>query len=212
MLTLPATCYITGTDTGIGKTHVTAALLAAGREKGLDCVGMKPIASGCIETDAGWRSEDALAHAAADGRHDIPYALRNPYALPLPLAPELAARAAGVTLALEPIRAAFSQLQARASHVLVEGVGGWAAPLSATLEQADVVRALRLPVLLVVGLRLGCLHQARVTWRAIGADGCTPLGWVANPVDATMAAMEENLAILQRLLGCAPLAVLPRSG
>ncbi len=207
---LPASFYITGTDTGIGKTHVTTALLADARVDGLDRVGMKPVASGCIETAEGWRSEDALAHQQADGKTGAPYALRNPYALPLPLAPELAAQAAGRDIALDVLQAAFVRLQALHEGVLVEGVGGWAAPLSVTLEQADLVRALQLPVLMVVGVRLGCVHQARVTQRAILADGCTCLGWIANPVDPDMMAFEDNLQILQRVLGTPPLRVMPR--
>ena len=124
--------YVTGTDTGIGKTVASSALLHALRLRGLRAVGMKPLASGCDHTAAGWRNEDALAlQAASDPRPD--YGDLNPYALPLPLAPELAAREAGVTVEMDKIRAAFARLRAQADAVVVEGVGGWAAPLSASI-------------------------------------------------------------------------------
>ncbi len=211
MRELPTDAYLTGTDTGIGKTFVTCALLREARAAGRALVGMKPVASGCIDTPAGWRSEDALAHIAADGRADIEYAVRNPYALPLPLAPELAACAAGVRIDIDPILEAHARLRSAAEGVLVEGVGGWLAPLTATLEQADAVRALGLPVLMVVGMRLGCVHQARATRRAIAADGCAFAGWIANPVAPAMDAFDDNLAILTRVLGEPPLRVMARA-
>lgn len=203
-----ASAYVTGTDTEIGKTFVTCALLREARATGADVVGMKPVASGCIDTPQGWRSEDALAHLEADGQ-DVPYVERNPYALPLPVAPEIAARAAGTVIDLGHIQSAYEKLRARHAGVLVEGVGGWLAPLTETLEQAGLVRALDLPVLLVVGMRLGCVHQARATQRAIIGDGCRFAGWIANPVDPGMARYDDNLAILTRVLGQPPLQVMP---
>lgn len=209
MQNLPSDLYITGTDTEIGKTFVTCALLRQAAEAGRRQVGMKPVASGCIETAEGWRSEDALALQQADGL-DVPYALRNPYALPLPAAPEIAAAQAGVEIALAPLLAAHADLRASHPGVWLEGVGGWAAPLTAQLEQADLVRALDIPVLMVVGLRLGCVHQARVTQRAIVADGCRLVGWIANPIDPAMLRPAENIDILTRVLGAPPLQVMPR--
>ena len=200
--------YITGTDTEIGKTFVTCALLREARSSGRDVIGMKPVASGCIDTPQGWRSEDALAHIEADGL-DAPYIDRNPYALPLPVAPEIAAREAGVSIELGPITDAYQTLRTQHEAVLVEGVGGWLAPLTDTLEQADVVRALKLPVLMVVGMRLGCVHQARATQRAIIADGCEFKEWIANPIDPNMDNVDDNLAILTRVLGQPPMRVMP---
>ena len=196
--------YITGTDTGIGKSVTSAALLHALRARGLRAVGMKPVASGCTSNDegrttGGWRNEDALALQQASD--PVPaYADINPYALPNPLAPELAAADAGVTIALPPIVAAYGRLAAIADAVVVEGVGGWAAPITATLDQVDVVRALQLPVVMVVGLRLGCINHARLTARAIAADGVQLAGWIANDIDPAMARMDDNFAILQRVL------------
>ena len=199
--------YVTGTDTGIGKTLASCALLHALRGHGLRAVGMKPVASGCIETVEGWRSEDALAHIEADGLAAV-YSDRNPHALPLPVAPEIAARAAGVAIDLADITQAYERLRVGHDGVLVEGVGGWLAPLTETLEQADVVRALKLPVLMVVGMRLGCVHQARATQRAIVGDGCEFAGWIANPIDPGMANFDDNVAILTRVLGQPPMRVM----
>ena len=171
--------YITGTDTSVGKTITSAALLHALRAGGLRAVGMKPVASGCERIDGAWRNADALALLAASDPQPA-YADLNPYALEQPLAPELAAQQAGITIELEPLRAAYRRLTAQSDAVVVEGVGGWAAPLSATLDQADLVHALGLPVVLVVGLRLGCLNHAYLTARAISADGCQLAGWIAT--------------------------------
>ena len=177
--------YITGTDTGIGKTTVSTALLHALRARGLRAVGMKPVASGCERTADGWHNADALALLAASAPRPL-YADLNPYALPLPMAPELAAADAGVEVALQPILDAHARLQARADCLVVEGVGGWAAPLAADLDQKDIVCALDLPVLLVVGLRLGCLNHAILSARAITADGCRLAGWIGNAIDPSM--------------------------
>src|SRR5688500_1900194 len=174
-------CYITGTDTGIGKSVASTALLHALRACGWRAVGMKPVASGCEMTTDGWRNEDALALQQASD--PVPaYADVNPYALPHPLAPELAAADAGVAIELQPIVDAHARLAAVADAVVVEGVGGWAAPLTASLDQFDVVRVLKLPVVMVVGLRLGCINHARLTARAIAADGVTLAGWIANDI------------------------------
>lgn len=195
----PPAVYVTGTDTGIGKTFSSCALLHALRQRGLRAVGMKPVASGCEMTPQGLRNEDAVALRAASD--PLPaYADLNPYALPEPLAPELAAADAGVTLALPPIQAAFERLRAQADTVVVEGVGGWLAPLSADLDQSDLVHALQLPVVLVVGLRLGCLNHARLSAQAISAAGATCIGWIANEVDPQMARVDDNVRMLRERL------------
>ena len=191
--------YITGTDTGIGKSIASAALLHALRGRGERAIGMKPVASGCERTPEGWRNEDALLLQAASAptpRYDDV----NPFALPQPLAPELAAADAGVTISLPPILEAHARLAAMADKVVVEGVGGWAAPLSASIDQVDLVRALDLPVVLVVGLRLGCLNHARLTARAIAADGVRLAGWIANEIDPAMACQDANFALLRQRL------------
>jgi len=205
---MTAGVFVTGTDTGVGKTLASCTLLHALRARGLRAVGMKPLASGSDATADGLRNEDALAlQAASDPRP--PYDDINPYALPLPLAPELAARDAGVDVALAPMLAAHARLAARADVVVVEGVGGWAAPLSAQLDQADLVRALQLPVVLVVGLRLGCLNHAYLSARAIAADGCRLAGWIGTGIDPDMARIDDNRALLAARLPAPCLGWLP---
>ncbi|QWP76944.1 dethiobiotin synthase [Lysobacter sp. K5869] len=191
--------FVTGTDTGIGKSVASAALLHALRAGGARAVGMKPVASGCEPGPDGWRNEDALLLQAASEPRPR-YEDVNPYALPQPLAPEIAAAEAGVEIALAPILAAHARLAAQADTVVVEGVGGWAAPVSAQLDQIDLVRALKLPVVLVVGLRLGAINHARLSARAIQADGVELIGWIANGIDPHMARADENFEILRRRL------------
>lgn len=200
--------FVTGTDTGIGKTLSSCTLLHALRAQGLRAVGMKPLASGCESTPDGLRNEDALALLAASDPQPA-YADINPYALPLPLAPELAARDAGIDVALAPMLAAHARLAAQADAVVVEGVGGWAAPLSAGLDQADLVRALDLPVVLVVGLRLGCLNHAYLSARAIQADGCRLAGWIGNGIDPGMDRIDDNRALLASRIPAPCLGWLP---
>jgi dethiobiotin synthetase len=188
--------FVTGTDTGIGKTRASALLVRAHRASGYRAIGMKPVASGCRETPEGLRNEDAeILIAASDPAP--PYALCNPYALVPPIAPHIAAREAGVEIALDPIVSAHGKLAAMTDRVVVEGVGGWCVPLSDALMQADLVRALDLPVVLVVGLRLGCINHALLSARAIVADHCVLVGWIANRIDPDMARADENLDTLR---------------
>ena len=200
--------FVTGTDTGVGKTLASCTLLHALRARGLRAVGMKPLASGSEATPDGLRNEDALALQAASAPRPA-YDDVNPYALPLPLAPELAARDAGVTVALAPLLAAHARLATRADVVVVEGVGGWMAPLAGDLMQADLVRALELPVVLVVGLRLGCLNHAYLSARAIQADGCRLAGWIGTGIDPVMDRIDDNRALLAARLPAPCLGWLP---
>ena len=199
--------YITGTDTGIGKTTVSCSLLHALRSRGLRAIGMKPVASGCEGTPEGWRNDDALRLiAASDPQPD--YALCNPFAFPDPTAPELAAGDVGAEVRLPLIRGAFSALATQADFVVVEGVGGWMAPLSARLDQSELPRVLELPVILVVGLRLGCINHSRLSARAIQADGLRLLGWIGNAVDPEFHRCEETIAILDRVIAVPRLGLL----
>jgi dethiobiotin synthetase len=200
--------FVTGTDTGIGKTRVSAGLLKALAQSGLKTVGMKPIASGARQTPEGLRNEDALALMAAASL-EKPYAVVNPYCFAPPVAPHLAAREAQVEISLDPLRAAYSELCLGAEAVVVEGVGGWQVPLSGTLELPDLARDLALPVLLVVGMRLGCLNHALLTARAIRADGLELAGWIANAVDPDFLRPEANLATLAGELQAPLLGQLP---
>ena len=200
--------FIAGTDTGIGKTHSACTLLHALRASGVTACGMKPVASGCVETAEGLRNEDALALQAASSA-PLPYAVVNPFAMRDPLSPHLAAAHDGVRVAMPPLRAAFEQLENTHDCVVVEGVGGWMVPLAPGFFAADIARQWKLPVILVVGLRLGCLNHAQLSARAIVADGCRLIGWIGNHIDPAMQAQAENLATLGELLPAPCLGVLP---
>lgn len=203
-----STFFIAGTDTSVGKTHVTCALLHALRATGLNACGMKPVASGCAETAEGLRNDDALALLGASSA-PVPYEWINPVALREPLSPHLAAAHDGVEIRLAPLYEAFERLRDIHDVVLVEGVGGWMVPLSRGLMASDIARQWQLPVILVIGMRLGCLNHALLSARAIATDGCRLVGWVGNLIDPEMAAVEENLATLRQLLPAPCLGVLP---
>lgn len=199
--------FVSGTDTGVGKTCASAALLHALRARGLRASGMKPVASGCRVTPLGLRNDDAEALLAASD--PVPaYADCNPFALAEPIAPHIAARLAGVEIDVATLHAACLRIAAAADRVVVEGVGGWAVPLSEHAMQVDLVRALGMPVVLVVGLRLGCINHALLSARAIVADGCTLAGWIANPIEPSMSFTEANLHALQARIGAPLLGVL----
>jgi len=200
--------FIAGTDTGIGKTHVASTLIYAVREAGYHTCGMKPVASGCVLTAQGLRNDDALALQAASSA-PLAYELVNPIALSEPLAPHLAAAHEGIEISLPSLRRAFDQLSGGHQRVVVEGVGGWLVPLAPGLSAADIAKEWKLPVILVVGLRLGCINHALLSARAIEADGCRLLGWIGNRIDPDMLAPDENLATLRELIPAPCLGVLP---
>jgi dethiobiotin synthetase len=199
--------FIAGTDTGIGKTHASVSLLHALRASGRSACGMKPVASGCEATPEGLRNEDALALQAASAPRPG-YAAVNPVALTEPVSPHLAARTDGVQADLAGLDAGFRALQARYDSVVVEGVGGWMVPLGEDWLASELPRRFGLPVILVVGLRLGCLNHAMLSARAIQSDGCTLLGWIGNHIDPDMDRPEDNLATLRQWLPAPCLGVL----
>lgn len=201
---MPAGYFVTGTDTGVGKTLVSCALLHAFALAGKTAIGMKPIAAGC---EAGkWLDVEQLiaASAVSSAREWI-----NPYALVPPIAPHIAAKQAGVTIDLVVIQQAFYALQKTADRVIVEGAGGFLVPLGDRYDTRDLACALGLPVVLVVGLRLGCLNHALLTAQAIQASGLPLAGWVANQIDPAMASLAENIDTLQQRLAAPLLGVLP---
>jgi dethiobiotin synthetase len=198
--------FITGTDTGVGKTCVAAALLHRLAQGGARVVGMKPVAAG-VEPDGRYADVDWLQAAS---NVDLPAAWRNPYAFPAAIAPHLAAAQAGVEMDFGQLHAAFRQLSAQVDHVVVEGAGGLLVPLGPQGDFADLALRLDLPVVLVVGLRLGCLNHARLTAMAIRVRGLRFAGWVGNVCDARMPALEANLASLHELLPAPCLGVVPR--
>lgn len=197
--------FVTGTDTEIGKTHACCTLLHALRLRGFHAVGMKPIAAG---TDASGRNEDVERLLAASTvlvqRQEV-----NPYLFDAPIAPHVAAADAGVRIDLDSILTAYRQLAARAEAVVVEGVGGFCVPLHEQADTADLAVALNLPVILVVGLRLGCINHALLTAEAIAARGLTLAGWIANCIDPDMQRPQATVDTLSARLGAPLLGVLP---
>lgn len=187
--------FVTGTDTAVGKTLIACALLHAIAASGRSVVGMKPVAAG--REDAHYHDVRALMAAGTIG---APESLVNPYAFEPAIAPHIAAARVGVGIGIEKITAACAQLSAMADTVVVEGAGGYQIPLNDRQTGADLAAALALPVVLVVGMRLGCLNHALLTQRAIAADGLVLAGWVANCVDPAMPAVAENIAALERRL------------
>ena len=204
--------YVTGTDTAAGKTFASVALMHAWRARGLRAVGMKPVASGCELHNGAWRNEDALALQAASSEPMPEYALVNPFALPAATAPQIAAAACGASVGIAPMLAAYEALSARADVVVVEGVGGWLAPLADGFEQSGLAVRLRLPVILVVGLKLGCLNHARLTERCVLADGLELAGWIGNAVDPQLDFAGEYAALVQRSMASPCLGMLPHAG
>jgi len=201
-------CFVTGTDTGVGKTLVSSAMLSLLAASGLRAVGMKPVAAGLEAIDGTWCNEDVRRLEAA-GNIDAPLALRCPYVLRAPMSPHLAAQEEGVRIELPTLRAAFEALAQRADAVVVEGAGGFRVPLAEALDGADLAMALGLPVVLVVGLRLGCLNHALLTAEAIRARGLVLAGWVGSTIDPHMLALQSNVDTLRRRLDAPLLGVLP---
>lgn len=220
----PRGVFVTGTDTGVGKTRVAVALLRALESRRIAAIGVKPVATGL---DAAGLNEDvALLHAAsrvAGSASDAQHLHRqgsaatleltdiNPYSFTPPISPHLAARSAGVVIDPEHIAAACARLARRCDLLVVEGTGGWLAPITESLCMADVARVLGLPVVLVVGLRLGCLNHALLTAAAIAADDLRLTGWIANLIDPHMLALEENIATLRERLPAPLLGILAHS-
>ena len=200
--------FVTGTDTEVGKTLVTAALLAAYRRQGLNPAGMKPVAAGA-ELIAGRRqNEDAAAMRAGDPAPP-PYEVTNPYLLAPPIAPHIAAARAGITIDLKVIHRAFATLEARYDPVVVEGAGGWLVPVGPAATLADVAVRLGLPVLLVVGIRLGCINHCLLTVEAVRARGLPLAGWVATYPAPYGAAGEEVVESLVERVAAPLVGVIP---
>lgn len=206
------TFFVTGTDTGVGKSLVSAALLCAAQQRGLTTAGLKPVAAGCEETPVGLRNDDALLlHRYTS----VPllYEQISPVSLRLAVAPHIAAEQEEKRLdvsRLEGICRAAMLL--RAGLTVIEGAGGWRVPLNSRHFLSDLARALNIPVILVVGIRLGCINHALLTAQAIHHDGVTLAGWVANVVDADMPFVDENIAAIESRIGAPCLARISHQG
>ena len=191
--------FITGTDTSVGKTLISCALLRAFANSGKRVVGMKPVAAGCEQSSNRIQCED-VENLRAAGNVDAPLELVCPYTFTLPIAPHIAAAKSGVAIELLHIRAAFERLRHMADIIIVEGVGGFRVPLNSTEDTGDLAKMLGLPIILVVGMRLGCLNHALLTAQNIAASGLPLAGWIANQTDPTMLYAVENIqALAERL-------------
>jgi len=195
--------FVTGTDTGVGKTLVSCALLQTFAAQNLRVIGMKPVAAGC---DDGDHNEDVKQLRAASNIL-ASYGQINPYSLYHPIAPHVAARNAGMLIDFSRIMTSFHELVSQADVVIVEGIGGFKVPLNEKQDSAELARLLGLPVILVVGMRLGCLNHALLTADAIAAYGLRLAGWVANILDDGMPALRDNIAALEQRLNAPLLGV-----
>jgi dethiobiotin synthetase len=200
--------FITGTDTGVGKTTVTLGLMQALQQQGRSVAAMKPVAAGCELTPAGLRHADAL-QLRQQASVELDYELINPYALEPAIAPHIAAEQADVIIEAGKIYNKYKEIKCFVDCVLVEGVGGWQVPLNADETLADLVRKLDLDVIMVVGIRLGCLNHALLTADAIAAAGCTLAGWVANQLPSPPECAQENIKSLKTRISSPLLGVLP---
>jgi len=200
--------FVTGTDTGVGKTLVTVALTRALVQRGLRTAVMKPVAAGAIETPQGLRNDDALELLGASNVKSA-YEDVNPWLLTTPASPHLAARHDGVSIGAEKVLTAFRRLAAASDVVMVEGAGGWLAPISSVATMADIAAQLALPVIFVVGMRLGCLSHALLTREAIRSYGLPFAGWIANKMHSEMALADPNIDTLASRFGAAPLGIVP---
>ncbi|OXY82347.1 dethiobiotin synthase [Oceanimonas doudoroffii] len=204
------TFFVTGTDTEVGKTFVTRALMRAAKEAGKQVLGYKPVASGCELIDGSLKNEDALT-LQAESSIKLPYAMHNPFAFAPAIAPHIAAEQAGEVIALPRIAEGLTRLrETTADWIFAEGAGGWRLPLGQGHFLSDWVKKEHLPVILVVGARLGCINHALLSLEAIRHDGLVVAGWVLNRVDAHMSHYEENAATLKQLISAPFLGEMPR--
>lgn len=201
--------FVTGTDTSVGKTLAACALLHALAARGVRAMPMKPIAAGAVERDGRWVNGDTVLLLEAAGLERALAAQVTPVLLREPMAPHIAAQREGVTLSIPGLARAAEELARRGDFLVVEGVGGFRVPLDERTDSADLARALGLPVVMVVGIRLGCLNHALLTAAAIAASGLPFAGWIANMVDPAMAVAEENVAALESRLPAPLLGRLP---
>jgi dethiobiotin synthetase len=200
--------FVTGTDTGCGKTEITLGIMHKLQQQGASVLGMKPIASGALRTNEGLRNEDAL-RIQAQCSQTIPYSSVNPLVYEPPISPHLAAEAEGRPISLDEILRGYRDLREQADRVIVEGVGGWHVPLGDSITLADLARTLDLPMIMVVGMRLGCLNHALMTAECMLNSGVQLKGWVANLVDPEMQAIEDNINTLRSWLPAPCLGEVP---
>lgn len=191
--------FITGTDTGVGKTYIACKLIQQYVAQGYKVIGMKPVAAGCEFVDGEWVNDDVLKLEAA-GNVKAPRELTNPYSFNEPIAPHIAAEVAGKIIEIAVIKQAFDALSELADIVIVEGAGGFLVPLNDTDSMADLAVQLNIPIILVVGMKLGCISHALLTAEAIKARNVSLAGWIANPIEPKMQCYNNNVATIAKKL------------
>ncbi|MDQ7072403.1 MAG: dethiobiotin synthase [Gammaproteobacteria bacterium] len=199
--------FVTGTDTEVGKTRISVALIELLQNQGLAVAGMKPIASGCKQTDHGLRNDDAL-QLIDQSKVDLPYDRVNPYAFEPAIAPHIAADKVGTTIDLSVISNNFKQIKKQAGAVVVEGAGGWLVPINYKQTMADIAVEINLPIIVVVAIKLGCINHALLTIKAIEMSGLTIQGWIANQVQSNSHS-DEIIYTLQQMIKAPCLGVIP---
>ncbi|MES9857435.1 MAG: dethiobiotin synthase [Sedimenticola sp.] len=209
LVTMYHNYFITGTDTDCGKTEITLGLMQGLQDRGISVLGMKPVASGAVTTAYGPRNDDAV-RIRQQASEMVDYDLVNPFAYAPPIAPHLAAEQVGREIDFWQIRACYQALSLKAESVIVEGVGGWRVPLGKDQALSDLAVILQLPVILVVGLKLGCINHAILTAESIKSSGLRLAGWVANVVDEAMLEPEANIETLKQHIDAPLLGFVPR--
>lgn len=204
-MNLPKQFFIAGTDTDVGKTYVSLDLIRSLVKRGEKVGVMKPVSAGCEWAQGEWQNADALALIEASNVQQ-PYSEVNPYAYEQFVSPHIAAKLSGRDIDLDLIFDTFQQIKGRSDSVLVEGAGGWLTPISERQSMADIAKKLDIPVILVVGIKLGCLNHAQLTARAIKEAGLSLAGWVANELDPNMSYLNENIELIGRQVDAPQLA------
>lgn len=198
--------FITGTDTGVGKTCATVALMYYFKQQGQTVLGMKPIAAGCEWLDGQLKNEDALL-LQENASLQLPYQKINPYAYELPVSSHLAGKKNPVRI--DTVVQRFNDLSNKVDVVLVEGAGGWLAPINEQEDIADLVKALDIPVIIVVGIKLGCINHAKLTFQAINNIGVKCSGWLAVCIEPNMLKADENIETLKKQISAPLLGIFP---
>lgn len=207
-MSAPRILFVTGTDTEVGKTRIACAVLALARDRGLTCLGLKPVAAGCFNDHGRLRNEDALALMAA-AQSEAPYETVNPVALEPPIAPHIALQLAERRVSTDELASHCRAAAAGTEFVIVEGAGGWLVPIGESATLADVCIGIGADVVLVVGMKLGCLNHALLTAQAVRAGGLKLAGWVGNCAGGTMPHLDANVATLKQRLDAPCLGVVP---
>ena len=200
--------FVTGTDTGVGKTEMTLALMASLQQKNKAVHAMKPVASGAVMSVSGLNNDDAR-RLQAQASTQLPYPMINPFAYEQPVAPHIEAQRSGIKIDLDRIKRNFDEIRGLSDYAFMEGVGGWQVPINKHQTMADIVKYINLPVILVVGMRLGCINHALLSYQAVKQSRLNCVAWIANTIDPDMVAIQENYEAIRDRLDCPCIGAIP---